>query len=229
MKQLPDLSISERRAQILLSIEKAAISNGVDPESICLTGVSKVQPDNRIEAMLATGQRVYGENRVQEAQKRWKDRIEKHPDIQLRLIGPLQTNKSEDAVALFDVIETLDRPKLARSLAKAAEKSGSCPELFIQVNIGQETQKSGVLPSETDAFIKSVRNEYELPLSGLMCIPPNGQPAAPYFTLLKEIANRNGLTQLSMGMSSDFELAIAHGATHVRVGSALFGERVSSH
>lgn len=228
MKQLPDLSISERRAQILLSIEKAAISNGVDPESICLTAVSKVQPDNRIEAMLATGQRVYGENRVQEAQKRWKDRIEKHPDIQLRLIGPLQTNKSEDAVALFDVVETLDRPKLARSLAKAVEKSGKCPELFIQVNIGQETQKSGVLPSETDAFIKSVRNEYELPLSGLMCIPPNGQSAEPYFTLLKEIANRNGLTQLSMGMSSDFELAIAHGATHVRVGSALFGERVSS-
>lgn len=175
--------------------------------------------------MLATGQRVFGENRVQEAEARWTERRAKHADLHLRLIGPLQSNKAADAVALFDAIESLDRPKLAAALADAVQKQGRSPELLIQVNTGEEEQKAGVAPLEADAFIRIARETYGLPVRGLMCIPPVDEEPAMHFALLAKIAARNGLPILSMGMSDDFETAIRFGATHVRVGSALFGAR----
>lgn len=175
--------------------------------------------------MLATGQRLFGENRVQEAEARWAHRRGAFADLSLRLIGPLQSNKAESAVALFDAIDTLDRPKLARALAEAAQKLGACPELLIQVNTGEEPQKAGVSPAEADGFISAARGEYGLPVAGLMCIPPAEEEPAMHFALLAKIAARNGLAQLSMGMSHDFETAIRFGATQVRVGSALFGAR----
>jgi pyridoxal phosphate enzyme (YggS family) len=175
--------------------------------------------------MLATGQRIFGENRVQEAQARWTERRVRHSDLHLRLIGPLQSNKAADAVALFDAIESLDRPKLAAALADAAQKLGRSPEILIQVNTGEEAQKAGIIPLEADAFIKAVRETYGLPVAGLMCIPPVDEEPAMHFALLAKIAARNGLSVLSMGMSDDFETAIRFGATHVRIGSALFGSR----
>ena len=175
--------------------------------------------------MLATGQRIFGENRVQEAEARWTERRAKFADLSLRLIGPLQTNKAADAVAFFDVIESLDRPKLAAALADAAQKQGRSPEILIQVNTGEEEQKAGIAPLEADAFIKAARETYGLPVTGLMCIPPVDEEPAMHFALLAKIAARNGLPILSMGMSDDFETAIRFGATHVRVGSALFGAR----
>lgn len=195
------------------------------PEDVALVAVSKQQPDERVEAMLATGQRLYGENRVQEAQARWTERRARFADLKLRLIGPLQSNKAQDAVALFDAIDSLDRPKLAKALADAAQKLGRCPEVLVQVNTGEEPQKAGVAPAEADAFIKAVREEYGLPVAGLMCIPPVDEEPAMHFALLAKIAARNGLATLSMGMSDDFETAIRFGATQVRVGSALFGNR----
>jgi pyridoxal phosphate enzyme (YggS family) len=218
-------TIADARADVLARIATAAKSAGRDPASIALTAVSKSQPDERIEAMLMTGQRAFGENRVQEAQARWAPRRAAGLDLELRLIGPLQTNKAKDAVALFDVIETLDRPKLAAALADAAAKAGRAPKLFVQVNTGEEEQKAGILPAETDAFIASVRRDYGLEPEGLMCIPPADEPAGPHFALLGRIAARNGLQKLSMGMSADYEIAVLFGATHVRVGSALFGSR----
>ena len=191
-----------------------------------LVAVSKMQPDERVDAMLAAGQRVFGENRVQEAQSRWGERRARFSDIGLRLIGPLQSNKAADAFALFDTIETLDRPKLAAAFAELAQKHGRCPELLIQVNTGEEAQKAGIAPLEADAFIKAAREEYGLPIAGLMCIPPADEAPAMHFALLAKIAARNGLSILSMGMSEDFETAIRFGATHVRVGSALFGARL---
>ncbi len=190
-----------------------------------LTAVSKTQGAEAIDAILATGQRVFGENRVQEAEGRWADRLADLPGLELRLIGPLQTNKAEDAVALFDVIETLDREKLARALAVAAAKLGRSPRVLVQVNTGAEPQKAGVLPDEADALIQTARDTYGLNVEGLMCIPPADEDPAPHFDLLRSIAARNGLSVLSMGMSGDFEAAIGRGATHVRVGTALFGER----
>ncbi len=190
-----------------------------------LTAVSKTQGAEAIDAILATGQRVFGENRVQEAEGRWADRLADLPGLELRLIGPLQTNKAEDAVALFDVIETLDREKLARALAVAAAKLGRSPRVLVQVNTGAEPQKAGVLPDEADALIQTARDTHGLNVEGLMCIPPADEDPAPHFDLLKSIAARNGLSVLSMGMSGDFEAAIGRGATHVRVGTALFGER----
>ncbi len=190
-----------------------------------LTAVSKTQGAEAIDAILATGQRVFGENRVQEAEGRWADRLADLPGLELRLIGPLQTNKAEDAVALFDVIETLDREKLARALAVAAAKLGRSPRVLVQVNTGAEPQKAGVLPEEADALIQAARDTHGLNVEGLMCIPPADEDPAPHFDLLKSIAARNGLSVLSMGMSGDFEAAIGRGATHVRVGTALFGER----
>jgi pyridoxal phosphate enzyme (YggS family) len=190
-----------------------------------LVAVSKQQDDARVEAMLATGQRVFGENRVQEAQARWADRRARFPDLQLRLIGPLQSNKVEDALDLFDAIDSVDRPKLATALANEAQKRGRCPELLIQVNTGEEPQKAGVAPQDTDAFIRDCRGALSLPVRGLMCIPPVGEEPSLHFALLAKIAARNGLAVLSMGMSDDFETAIRFGATHVRVGSALFGSR----
>ena len=187
-----------------------------------LVAVSKLQPWERIVPVLAAGQTVFGENRVQEAQERWSGRRE---GLELRLIGPLQSNKARDAIELFDVIETVDRPKLARVLAEEIQKAGKGPRLYIQVNTGEEPQKAGVIPPDADAFIAQCRGEYGLTLEGLMCIPPHDEPTGPHFALLAKIAARNGLTKLSMGMSADFETAVRFGATSVRVGSALFGER----
>jgi pyridoxal phosphate enzyme (YggS family) len=217
--------IAAARAAVLDRIAKAAAASGRAPESTTLTAVSKQQPDDRVEAMLATGQRIFGENRVQEAQARWTERRVRHSDLHLRLIGPLQSNKAADAVALFDAIESLDRPKLAAALADAAQKLGRSPEILIQVNTGEEAQKAGIIPLEADAFIKAVRETYGLPVAGLMCIPPVDEEPAMHFALLAKIAARNGLSVLSMGMSDDFETAIRFGATHVRIGSALFGSR----
>ena len=187
-----------------------------------LTAVSKQQPRERVEAALAAGQRVFGENRVQEAAAHWPER----PDgVELRLIGPLQTNKVREAVALFEVIETLDREKLARALADEMAKQARTPRLYVQVNTGEEPQKAGVTPLQTDAFITACRGTYGLDVEGLMCIPPEAEPPGPHFALLAKIARRNGLSKLSMGMSADFETAVRFGATSVRIGSALFGPR----
>ena len=220
-----DLGIADARNDVLARIAAAAKSAGRDPASVELVAVSKVQPDERIAAMLATGQRIFGENRVQEAQGRWADRRATMTDLELRLIGPLQSNKAKEAVALFDVIETLDRDKLAGALADACAKAGRTPRLYVQVNTGEEEQKAGVAPADADAFIARMRRDYGFALEGLMCIPPAEEPAGPHFALLAKIAARNGLAKLSMGMSADYELAVMFGATSVRVGSALFGAR----
>lgn len=218
-------TIAAARADVLARIAAAAKGAGRDPASVALTAVSKFQPEERIDAMLAIGQRVFGENRVQEAEERWTNRRAASPDLELRLIGPLQTNKAKDAVALFDVIETLDRAKLAGALADAASKLGRAPRLYVQVNTGEEDQKAGVAPQEADAFIASVRRDYGFDPEGLMCIPPESEPAGLHFALLGKIAARNGLSKLSMGMSADYQAAVMFGATSVRVGSALFGAR----
>lgn len=217
--------ISAARAAILERISLAAAAAGRAPETVTLTAVCKQQPDERVEAMLATGQRVFGENRVQEAHGRWLPRRGRYQDLQLRLIGPLQSNKAAEAVALFDVIESLDREKLAAAVADAVQKQGRAPDILVQVNTGEEPQKSGIAPGEVDAFIAAARSTYDLPVSGLMCIPPVDEAPAMHFALLAKIAARNGLATLSMGMSDDFETAVRFGATHVRIGSALFGAR----
>ncbi len=203
-------------------IAAAAREAGRSPEDVTLVAVSKQQPDDRIDAMLAAGQRVFGENRVQEAIGRWSGR---RSDVELRLIGPLQTNKVREAVALFDVIETLDREKLARALAAEFARSGRSPRLYVQVNTGEEPQKAGVAPGETDAFVALCR-DLGLRIDGLMCIPPEDEAPEPHFRMLATIAARNGLIGLSMGMSADYATAVALGATSVRVGSALFGGRL---
>jgi hypothetical protein len=220
--------IAQRRAAILTRIAAAARASGRDPETVQLVAVSKQQPGDRIEAMLAAGQRVFGENRVQEAQARWHARRSKEPGLRLRLVGPLQTNKAGDAVALFDAIDSVDREKLARAVAEAAQKTGRCPEILIQINTGEESQKAGIAPGAADAFIETARFRYGLPVRGLMCLPPLDEPVAPHFALLAKIADRHGLTELSMGMSDDFETAIRFGATQVRIGSALFGARATA-
>ena len=208
-------------------IARARVAAGRDTASVTLTAVSKTQPDEALEAALASGQRVFGENRVQEAQAHWAERRAAYPDLELRLIGPLQTNKVVEAVALFDVIETLDRDKLAAALASAMQKTGRRPRVLVQVNTGVEPQKAGVLPDQADVLIASARDVHGLNVEGLMCIPPADEAPEPHFRLLAEIAARNGLSVLSMGMSGDYETAISNGATHVRVGSALFGERIA--
>jgi pyridoxal phosphate enzyme (YggS family) len=225
----PDLDPAAARQAVCARIAAAAASAGRKAEDVTLVAVSKQQPWDHIGPVLAAGQRVFGENRVQEAQSRWAPIRAggDYPDLELRLIGPLQTNKVQDAVALFDVIETLDRPRLAKVLADAVQAAGRCPRLYIQVNTGEEPQKAGVAPSEADAFIDAARKAYGLPVEGLMCIPPVGEAAGPHFALLANIAARKGLGRLSMGMSADFETAIRFGATSVRVGSAVFGARVS--
>jgi len=209
-------------AGILGRMAAAAKAAGRDPMEVELVAVSKQQPWEAIEPILGEGQRVFGENRVQEAQSRWTG----HRDgLCLHLIGPLQTNKARDAVDFFDVIETLDRPRLARALAEEIQRAGRSPRLYIQVNTGEEPQKAGVAPLEADGFIASATGEFGLPIEGLMCVPPADEPPAMHFALLAKIARRNGLARLSMGMSADFETAIRFGATSVRVGSALFGGR----
>ncbi|MGC1496198.1 MAG: YggS family pyridoxal phosphate-dependent enzyme [Sulfitobacter sp.] len=206
-------------------IAKAEQVAGRDVGSVKLIAVSKVQPNARVDAVLEQGHRCFGENKVQEAAGKWPDFRNTYTDVDLHLIGPLQTNKTRQAMELFDAIHTLDRPKLANSIARLAQEIGRCPDLFIQVNTGEEAQKSGVLPADADSFVRECR-ELDLNILGLMCIPPADEEPSLHFALLAKIAARNGLDGLSMGMSSDFERAIALGATHVRVGSAIFGERV---
>ncbi len=216
------MSHAPHLAEIRERIDRAAVAAGRDPAGVTLTAVTKQQPWERIAPVLDAGQKVFGENRVQEAEARWGGRGE---GLELRLIGPLQTNKARDAVALFDVIETLDRPRLAAALAQEIRRAAAGPRLLIEVNTGEEPAKSGVWPEAADAFIALCRETHGLAIEGLMCIPPQREPAGPHFALLAKIARRNGLVALSMGLSADFEVAIAFGATHVRVGSALFGER----
>jgi pyridoxal phosphate enzyme (YggS family) len=218
----PKFDSAAARQIILNRIAAAAKACGRGPESVTLTAVSKLQPWERIAPVLAAGQTVFGENRVQEASERWAGRRQ---GLELRLIGPLQTNKAREALAQFDVIETVDREKLARVLSEEIGRSGRAPRLYVQVNTGEEPQKAGIIPPEADAFIAACRARYGLTLEGLMCIPPQDEPPGPHFALLSQIAARNGLAKLSMGMSADFETAIRFGATSVRVGSALFGGR----
>lgn len=211
-------------SDITTRITAAAQAHGRAARDITLIAVSKVQPPERVEAVLEEGYRIFGENRVQEAQTRWPPFQVQYDGIDLHLIGPLQTNKVRQAVEMFGTIHTVDRPKLAKRLADLAQERGTSPGLFIQVNTGEEPQKAGCLPAEADAFIADAR-AMDLPLLGLMCIPPVEEEPSLHFALLAKIAARNGLSGLSMGMSSDFETAIAQGATHIRVGSAIFGER----
>jgi pyridoxal phosphate enzyme (YggS family) len=219
----PDRAASWRQVKTRIAAAERAAARA--PGGVALVAVSKQQAWAAVAPVLAAGQRVFGENRVQEAMGRWSAVKAETPDLELRLIGPLQTNKAREAVAFFDVIETLDREKLARALADAIQKAGRAPRLYVEVNTGEEPQKAGVIPTEADAFIARVRGDYGLAVEGLMCIPPAGEPAFPHFALLKTIAERNGLSKLSMGMSADFEMAIRFGATSVRVGSAVFGAR----
>ncbi|KIC09415.1 pyridoxal phosphate biosynthesis protein [Leisingera sp. ANG-M1] len=211
-------------AEITSRIAKAEQNAGRAVGSVQLIAVSKVQPNERIEAVLQQGHRCFGENKVQEAAGKWPGFSEQFEGVDLHLIGPLQTNKARQAMELFDSIHSVDRPKLAKTLARLAQELGKCPELFVQVNTGEEEQKAGVLPADADAFIAECRG-LDLPVKGLMCIPPVEEEASLHFALLAKIAERNGLQGLSMGMSGDFEKAIALGATHVRIGSAIFGAR----
>lgn len=206
-------------------ITNAETAAGRPAGSVSLIAVSKVQPNARVAAVLEEGHRIFGENKVQEAAGKWPDFREQFDGIELHLIGPLQTNKARQAIELAQCIHTLDRPKLANTIARLAQDIGRCPDLFIQVNTGEEEQKAGVLPADADGFVAECQ-ALDLPVRGLMCIPPVDEEAALHFALLAKIAARNGLDGLSMGMSSDFEKAIALGATHVRVGSAIFGDRV---
>ncbi|HEU4519965.1 MAG TPA: YggS family pyridoxal phosphate-dependent enzyme [Microvirga sp.] len=215
----------ERLAEIQTAIARAARDVGRSPADITLVAVSKTFPPEAIEPVLAAGQRVFGENYVQDAKAKWPALRERHDGVELHLIGPLQSNKAKDAVALFDAIHTLDRPSLAQALAKEIARQGRAPRLLVQVNTGEEPQKGGVPPGEVDAFLAACRETYGLTVSGLMCIPPAADPPSPHFALLNAIAARNGLALLSMGMSADFEAAIQLGATHVRVGTAIFGAR----
>lgn len=210
--------------QIQSRITAAETAAGRKAGSVTLIAVTKTQPDERVIDVLEQGHRHFGENRVQEAESKWPGFRERFDGIVLHLIGPLQTNKARQAMELCDTIHSLDRPRLANTLARLAQERGACPDLFIQVNTGEEAQKAGILPADADGFIKECRN-LDLPVRGLMCIPPMDAEASLHFALLAKIAHRNGLDGLSMGMSADFESAIAQGATHVRVGSAIFGER----
>jgi len=212
-------------AQVRQRIAVAATEAGRRPADVTLIAVSKTFDAPAIEPVIEAGQRVFGENRVQESKLKWPELKSRHVDIELHLIGSLQTNKAADAVALFDCIQTLDREKLARVLADEIQRQGRSPELFVEINSGEEEQKAGIRPGEADRFIASCRDTYGLAISGLMCIPPADEEPALHFALLETIARRNGVTKLSMGMSADFETAIRFGATHVRVGSAIFGER----
>lgn len=214
------MSLSEIRSRIA----KACAAAGRAEDSVTLIAVSKVQPNERVAAVLDQGHRVFGENRVQEAAGKWPEFRKTYDGIELHLIGPLQTNKARQAMELFQFIHSVDRPKVAQTIARLAQEMGHCPEIFLQINTGEEPQKAGVMPSEADAFVAEAR-ALDLPLRGLMCIPPVEEEPALHFALLAKIAERNGLSGLSMGMSGDFETAIALGATHIRVGSAIFGER----
>jgi len=210
---------------VMRDIADAAQRAGRDPASVKLIAVSKTVPEQSVEEAIESGQRRFGENRVQEAKAKWPALKERHPDLELHLVGPLQSNKVRDAVQLFDVIHSVDRPKIAAALAEEMKRAGKRPRLLVQVNTGEEPQKAGVLPRETDAFVARCGDEYGLAIEGLMCIPPLDEEPALHFALLAKIAARLGLKELSMGMSGDFEKAIAFGATYVRIGTAIFGAR----
>ena len=212
-------------AEVKQRIDDAARAAGRAPGDVTLVAVSKTHGADRVRELLDAGQRVFGENRVQEAEEKFPALKAEYPDLELHLIGPLQTNKTREAVALFDVIQSVDRERLATTLAKEMERAGRRPACFIQVNTGEEPQKAGVLPAELDAFVAACRDVHKLPVVGLMCIPPVDEEPALHFALLTKMAARNGLAQVSMGMSADYETAVRLGATHVRVGSALFGVR----
>lgn len=212
-------------AEVLADLRKAEQECGRPGGSVDLVAVSKVQPEDRVRTVLDAGHRLFGENRVQEAETRWTSLKAEFSDVSLRLIGPLQSNKVKPAVAFFDAIETLDREKLARRIADEIQAQGRSPELLVQVNTGEEPQKAGVLPGEVDEFVALCEREFDLRIAGLMVIPPAHEPPATHFALLAKLAERNGLSKLSMGMSADYAIAVGFGATSVRVGSAIFGER----
>ena len=218
-------SAAGRLAEVRRKIAQACAAAGRDPATVTLVAVSKTFAADAILPVIAAGQRVFGENRVQEAKAKWPDLKPGSPDLALHLIGPLQSNKAKEAVALFDAIHAVDRPSLCAALAKEIDKQGRAPTLFVEINAGAEPQKAGILPDAADAFLRDCRATYGLRIAGLMCIPPADEAPAPHFALTAKIAARNGLTLLSMGMSADFESAIRLGATHVRVGSAIFGTR----
>jgi PLP dependent protein len=222
---LSEGSAVERLSAVRAEIEKACREARREPGSVTLVAISKTFEADAIRPVLQAGQWVFGENRVQEAKGKWPALREEFSGVELHLVGPLQSNKAKEAVALFDVIHTVDRPKIAQVLAEEMAKQGRRPRLLVEVNTGAEPQKAGVLPENADAFIAECREQYGLAIAGLMCIPPFDEAPAPHFALTAKIAKRNGLTLLSMGMSADFASAIAFGATHVRVGSAIFGER----
>lgn len=223
----PDSDPAINLPRIAQAIDARARACGRRPQDITLIAVTKRQPVRKIDALLRAGHRVFGENRCQEALGKWPDLRARTPDIELHMIGALQTNKVREAVGLFDVIHTVDRPKLARKLADEMAQAGRQLELFIQVNTGEEPQKSGILPGDVDDFVKECREVYHVPVTGLMCLPPVGEEPALHFALLRQMAHRNGLTRLSMGMSHDFEKAVTWGATHVRVGTLLMGPRAA--
>lgn len=212
-------------AKVRDQIARACAAAGRDPSSVTLVAISKTFGADAIAPVIASGQRIFGENRVQEAKAKWPALRERHPGIELHLVGSLQSNKAKEAVTLFDAIHSVDRGSLAAALAKEIARQGRKPTLFAEVNTGAEPQKSGLLPEETDAFLALCRDRHGLVIAGLMCIPPADEPPAPHFALTAKIARRNGLALLSMGMSADFTTAIAFGATHVRVGTAIFGQR----
>jgi pyridoxal phosphate enzyme (YggS family) len=218
-----------RLAEVKDRIAQAAQAAGRPSADVTLVAVSKTHGADRVRELLAAGQRVFGENRVQEAEEKFPALRAEYPDLELHLIGPLQTNKAREAVALFDVIQSVDRDRLAATLAKEMARAGRRPDCFIQVNTGEEPQKAGVLPADLESFVAACRDTHKLPIVGLMCIPPVDEEPALHFALLAKMAARHGLTKLSMGMSADYETAVRLGATHVRVGSALFGARPPLH
>lgn len=222
---MSDFDIASSLRAVEGAVAEAARRARRDPEAVRLVAVSKTVPADAIEEAIVCGQRRFGENRVQEAKAKWPALRERHPDIELHLVGPLQSNKARDAVELFDIIHSVDRPKIAVALAEEMKRTGKRPRLLVQVNTGEEPQKAGVVPSETNAFVGFCRDELDLPIEGLMCIPPLDEEPSMHFALLAKIAVRLGLNELSMGMSGDFEKAIAFGATYVRVGTAIFGAR----
>jgi hypothetical protein len=222
---MADIVVATGLEQVRADIARACRDAGRDVSSVELVAVSKTHPAEAIAPVIAAGQLVFGENRVQEAKAKWPPLLEKHAGIKLHLIGPLQSNKAKEAVVLFDAIHSVDRASLCEALAKEIGKQGCTPLLFAEINTGAEAQKAGVLPQDADAFLKACRESYGLTMSGLMCIPPHNEAPGPHFALTAKIAKRNGLKLLSMGMSADFAAAISLGATHVRIGSAIFGER----
>jgi len=218
-------TIADALADVKRQMASACREANRDPASVTLIAVGKTFPAETIEQAIVSGHRVFGENRVQETKAKWPALREKYPDLELHLIGPLQSNKAKEAVAMFEAIHSVDRPSICEALAKEIARQGRAPKLFVEINTGAEPQKAGILPENADAFLRDCRDVYGLTIDGLMCIPPFDEAPAPHFALTAKIAARNGLTLLSMGMSSDFEIAIEFGATHVRVGSAIFGAR----